>query len=106
MFHEMSGNSDRACSGTAASMRSGKGLVEIQVHNVESHVAGTHDTDERVHVCPVVVEKSATAVHKCRDFLDFSLEKPERVRVCHHYAGNCPVQKRLQVLHVYTPVRL
>ena len=106
MFHKMSGNSDRACSGTAAAMRSGKRLVEIQVHDVKSHIAGTHDTDERVHICSVVVEKSATAVHKCRYFFYFSLEKPKRVRVCHHYAGNSLVQKWLQVLHVYASVRL
>ncbi len=86
-------------------MGCGEGLVQVQVHDVKAHVARTHDSDERVHVRAVIVEQSAALMHQSGDFPDFSLEEAERVRIGHHDSGNRLVQQRLQVLHVYAPVR-
>ena len=72
------------CPRTAAAVRSGKGLVQVEVHDVEAHIAGTHYAHHGVEVRPVVIHQTARSVHYLRDFQHVLLEQSERVGVGEH----------------------
>src|SRR4029079_2471305 len=78
---------DRPGAGPAPAVRLGEGLVQVEVHDVEAHVAGTREAHHRVEVGAVVVQRRADAVHDPGDLLDVRIEQSERVRVGQHQAG-------------------
>ena len=87
-------------------MRGGECLVEIQVHDVESHITRTYNPQERIHIGSVVVQKASASVNKFRNLSDFLFEKTERIRIGHHDAGDIVTEKRSQVSHVHEAVFL
>ena len=94
------GHGDRSGARAAAAVRLGEGLVEVEVDDVEAHVAGPGDPHHRVEVGAVVVERRADPVHDPRDLLDVGVEQAERVRVGQHQAGDVGVGLRAQVVEV------
>ncbi len=86
--------------GPAAAVGLGEGLVEVEVDDVEAHVAGPRDPHHRVEVRAVVVERGADAVDDVGDLLDVRVEHAERVRVGEHQAGDALVGLRAQVVEV------
>ena len=99
------GHADRTGTGTASAVRGGEGLVEVEMHDVEAHVAGTDHAQQRVHVGAVVVEQAAAFVNERRDLLDILLEQAERVGVGHHDARDIGAEQRLKGLDVHQTVR-
>ena len=93
-------DADRAAAGTAAAVGRGEGLVQIEVHDVEAHVARTHGAQERVHVGSVIIEQASATVHQRRDLLDVFLEETQGVGIGHHDAGNIRSEQGFEVLHV------
>ncbi len=87
-------------------MRCRERLVQVQVQDVESHITRTGDTDERVHIRSVVVEKASASVDEGCDLLDVLLEKAEGVRVRHHNAGDVVAEQRFEVVHIHKAVSL
>jgi hypothetical protein len=81
-------------------VRLGERLVQVEVHDVEAHVAGPRDAHHRVEVRAVVVERRADACDDLGDLLDVRVEEPERVRVGEHQAGDVVVGLRAQVVDV------
>ena len=77
--------------GPAAAVGLGERLVQVEVHDVEAHVAGPGDPHDGVQVRAVVVERRAGVVDDARDLLDVRVEEPERVRVGEHQAGDAVV---------------
>ena len=73
-------------------MRCREGLVEVDVHDVEAHVAGSGDAEHRVEVGAVVVEQGACLVDHLGDGRDVFLEHADRVGVCHHHRGHAVVE--------------
>ena len=53
----------RAASRTASSVRGRECLVKIQVHDVESHISRTNDSQQRVHVSSVIIQKASTCMY-------------------------------------------
>ena len=86
-----------AGAGTAAAMRGGEGLVEIDVHDIEAHVSRTRDAEHRVEVCAVVVHQSAAVVDELRNLRYLALEEPEGVGVGHHHRRDVVAEQRLEV---------
>jgi hypothetical protein len=74
--------------------------MEVQVNDVEAHVARTNDSDDRVEVRSVVIEQSADLVYRLRYLPDVALEETERVRVRKHQAGNVVIELGLQRVEV------
>jgi len=66
----------------------GEGLVQVHVHDVETHVARSHGTQNRVEIRAVVVEQSSDLVHRRGDLGDLLFEQSERVRIGQHDAGD------------------
>ena len=87
-------------------MRGGERLVQVQVQDVESHIAWTGHADERVHIRSIIVEKASASVDEGGDLLYVLLEESEGVRVRHHDAGDVVAQKRFEVVHVHETVCL
>ena len=58
-----------------------EGLVKIQVNDVDTHVAGACDADERVHVGAVHVNEAAGFMDDVADLADVGFEDADGVRV-------------------------
>ncbi len=91
---------DRPGARPAAAVRLGERLVQVEVHDVEAHVARAADAHDRVQVGAVVVEGRAGVVDDARDLLDVRVEEAERVGVGEHEAGDPVVGLAPQVLEV------
>ena len=98
------GHRDRPGAGPAAAVRLRERLVQVEVHDVEAHVARPRDAHHRVEVGAVVVERGAHVVHDARDLADVAVEQPERVRVREHQAGHVVRGLRAQVVQVHAAV--
>ena len=55
-------NANRTTTRTASAMRGGEGFVEIDVHDIEAHIARTTYAKHRVEVGTIVVHECATIV--------------------------------------------
>ena len=84
----------------AASVRLGERLVEVDVDDVEPHVAGPGVTHDRVQVGAVVVQGAAGVADHPGDLGDVLVEQAERVRVGEHQAGDLIVDLGAQVVDV------
>jgi hypothetical protein len=62
--------------------------MQIEVDDVNPHVAWPRHTDERIHVGAVHVNQPASLVHNPANLLDVCLKEPERVWICQHQPGN------------------
>ena len=56
----------RAAARTAAAVRRGERLVQIQVHHVHAEIAGPRDAHQRVHIGAIHVEQRALAMQDLR----------------------------------------
>jgi hypothetical protein len=72
--------------------------VQVQVDDVNAHVAGPRDADERVHVRTVHVDESARVVDDAANLLNVALEDATRVRVREHQSRH--VARRAQFAQV------
>ena len=79
-------HADRAGAGAAAAVRGGEGLVQVDVHHVKAHIAGTDYAHYGVEVRTVVIEQTARLVDDLCDLFDVALEKAERGGVGQHKA--------------------
>ena len=91
---------DRPRSRPAPAVRLGEGLVQVEVDDVEPHVAGPRDAHHGVQVRAVVVERRPRLVHDPRDLLDVAVEQAERVRIRQHQAGHVRAGLLAQVVEV------
>src|SRR5713101_1754438 len=80
-------HTNRTRSRASTTVRSREGLVKIQVDNVETHVAGSDLSQQRVEVCPVVVEQAARLMDYLCDFENVLLEDSQSVRIRNHKSG-------------------
>jgi hypothetical protein len=87
-------------------VRLGKGLVQVDVDDVEAHVAGPRDPADRVQVRAVVVHQRARTVEDRGDLLDVLVEQPERRWVGQHQPRGVLVDLAAQVLDVDVPARV
>ena len=78
----------RAGARTAAAVRSGKCLMQIEVHDVGAEVARPRDADQRVHVRAVHVELGALGVQNFGDARNVLFEDAERVGIGEHQRGD------------------
>ena len=69
VIDQMRGDAERAGARAAAAVRDRKRLVQVEVHEVEAHVAGPRVAHERVGVGAVVVHQAAGGVHRRRDLV-------------------------------------
>src|SRR5438067_9645869 len=80
-------DADRADAGAAASVWNAKRFVEIEMANVGADVAGTAETDLRVHVCAVHVNLAAMRMNDFANLADRGLKYAVSGRVGDHERG-------------------
>ena len=96
-------HTDGTTTRTATTMRCGECLVQVDVADVEAHVARTAGTKHGVQVGSVVVHQTAAVVHEFGDFGDGMLEDTQRVGIGHHHGCHLFTtfsDQALQVVHV------
>ena len=86
----------RAGAGTAAAVRRGEGLVEVQVHHVHAEVAGPRFAHQCVHVGAVHVEQRAFGVENFGDPCDLALEDANGRGIGQHQRSGLRVHLRRQ----------
>ncbi|MCY1517305.1 hypothetical protein D9M68_519800 [compost metagenome] len=79
-------DADRAHAGTAAAMRDAEGLVQVEVADVGTDVAGAGKADHGVHVGAVQVDLAAVLVHDLADLTHVLLEHAMGRRIGDHAA--------------------
>ena len=97
---------DRPTPGAATSVRLRERLVQVDVDDVEAHVAGPRDAAHGVEVRAVVVHERAGAVEDPLDLLDVLVEQAERRRVREHERRGVLVDLAAQVVDVDVPARV
>ena len=93
-----------ACAGTASAMRGREGLMEIDVHDVETHVARPGYAEHRVEIRTVVIHQRAAGMDHFGNLGDIVLENTHSVRVGHHDCGHGVIEKRTERLYVHCTV--
>jgi hypothetical protein len=89
-------DADGAGTGPAAAVRGRERLVEVDVEDVDAHVAGTDDPRQGVHVGPVHIDEAALGVDDLGDAADVGLEDAEGVGIGHHERGDLVGHRRLE----------
>ena len=85
---QMRGDTDGTDTRSAAAVRDGEGLVQVEVHQVEAQIAGADDAEQGVQVGAVAVHQAAAVVHELDDLLDVLIEEAERVGIGQHHADD------------------
>ncbi len=80
-------HSHGAGTGSAAAVRRGECLVQVEMNDVEAHVTGANLAEDGVQVCAVVVEQAAGLTDYIFDLQDPALEYAQRRRIGQHDAG-------------------
>ncbi len=80
-------HADRAHAGTAAAMRYGEGLVEVEVADVGADVAGAGQADHGIHVRAVEIDLTTVLVGDVANLAHRLLEHAMRGRIGDHGAG-------------------
>ena len=70
---------------TTTSVRSGEGLVEVDMHHVETHVARTTSTKHRVQIGTIVIHQTSRIVDKLCDGRYLCLKETKGIRIGHHH---------------------
>ncbi len=81
------GTADGADARTAAAVRHGEGLVEVEVAYIRADVTRIGEAHLGVHVGAVHVEEAAVAVDDVHNLADTDLEYAVRRRIGDHHAG-------------------
>ena len=97
-------NSHRAGTRTSAAVWGRKCLVQVQVHDVEAHIARTHLPQKGVHVGPVIIKQASASVDKVGDFTHMGLKKTESVGIGHHYPCDTVIEQAFKRPDIDGPV--
>ena len=80
-------HSDGAGAGSAAAMGGGKGLVQVEVDDVNAQICRFNNTLDGVHVGTIPIHQSAFGMDDVGDFPQILLKKTQGVGVGNHDAG-------------------
>ena len=77
-----------AASWTAASMWRRECLVEIDVHNIKSHISRAACTEHGIEVGSIVVHQCTAVVYQFRNLRYLCFKKTKCVGIGHHHCSN------------------
>ena len=75
--------------------------MQIDVHNVETHVAGTATSQQGIEVRSVVVEQASATMYQFGNLGYLFLENTQCVGVGHHDTGYRIVEQRFEFRDIY-----
>ena len=94
-------HTNRSCTRTATAVRCRECLVEIDVHNVESHIARTACSKHRVEVGSIIVHQSTALMHEFGYLRYLLLKHTESVGVGHHHCSHGVVEDAAKVVNIH-----
>ena len=97
---KLCGAGDGSAAGTAAAVRGGEGLVQVEVHHVHTRVGGAQAAHVGVHVRAVHVQERALLVQYRGDLGDVALVDAARIRVRDHQGRGRLVDFLAKLVHV------
>jgi hypothetical protein len=89
-----------------ATMRRGKGLVQIDMHRIHTQVAGPHLAHDGVKIRPIAVNIAARRMNRVRNPLHIALKQAACVRVGDHHPRHIRPQPRRQSVKIDPPIRV
>src|SRR5699024_1272273 len=93
-------HADRAGTGTTATMRRRKRLVQIHMDNIETHIPRTNLAKNGIKVGAVVIQQATGSMHNVRDLLNIALEYTQRGGIGEHDAGGLRPNRLSQCVHI------
>src|SRR5437867_866155 len=94
---------DRAGTGPSSAVRRRECLVEVQVNDVETHIAGPRLAEESVHVRPVIIHQASGVVDRLRYLDDLPLKEAEGVWNREHHPRGTLGGQLLHRLRAHQP---
>ena len=67
-------------------MRGGKGLVQVEVHDIDAQIARPGNPQQRVQIRAIAINQPAGLMDQFDDFEDILVEQAQRVGVGEHQA--------------------
>ena len=75
--------------------------MQVQMNDIDAHVAGSRHANQRIHVRAVHVNQTAGIVNYAANFLNVSFEQSERVRIRQHQTRHIAMRADLaQVIEI------
>ncbi len=102
---EMALDAHGTTAGTTSAVRRGEGLVQIEVHHIETEIARPRDAHQGVEVRAVHVHLRARRVAGRTDLFHPGLEQTHGVGVGDHERSHVRAQLGLEVFHVDAAIR-
>ena len=62
--------------------------MQVDVHDVETHIARPANAKHRVEVCTIVVHQATTVVDELGNLWNTSFKESQGIRIGHHHSGN------------------
>ena len=69
-------------------MRGGKGLVQVEMHDVDAQIARADNTQQGIQVGAIAIDQTAGLVDDLDDFQHILVEQTERIGVGQHQTGH------------------
>ena len=93
--------------GTSTAVRRGEGLVQVDVHHIEAHVARACSAEHGVEVGAIVIHQTSAIVDQFCNLRNTRLEEAEGIGIGHHHGSDlCAllIYDALQVVVINRPV--
>ena len=81
---QMLGHANGSGTGSTAAVWRGKGLVQVDVQDIEAQVAGSADAQQRVQVGAIAINQPASSMYHLDHLLDVLFEETQRVGIGQH----------------------
>ena len=102
--HQVGYYANRAYTGAAAAVRNAKSLVQVQVTDVATKLAGRGHTDQGIHVGTVDIDPATMQMHQCAKLFHMGFKHAMGAGVSDHHAGQLVavlLALRFQISHVH-----
>jgi hypothetical protein len=86
---------NRARTGTTTTVGRGESLVEIQMHDIEAHIARPDLTQDRVHIGPIVIQQASRGMDQTGYLFNILFKQSQRIGVGKHDTCNGIIQAAL-----------
>ena len=80
--------------------------MEIDMHDVKSHIGRTAHSEHRIEICPVIIHQSAAGMNHSSNLWYAAFEESQRIWVCHHHCRHIIAQQWFQSLNVNESVSI
>ena len=85
-------------------MRRRKCFVQINVHGINSQIAGTHAPDNGVEIGAIAIKIAAHLMHRIGNGNNVALKKPARVRIGQHNGSDIITELVAKRRQIHAPV--